>query len=384
VAALALGALLHAAAPVAASPVAPRVNDVSPERGAAAGGTTVTITGEDFTGATAVDFGSREAPSFKVISPTEIAAVSPPWKSGNAIAEVTVATMAAGSVNSLGDSFVYEPAVTKIEPSSGPAAGGTPVTITGEAFEGHFENGAGEMPPFLSGVDFGPNRAGGFKGESETTITAVSPPGTGTADVTVTTLGGVSAISPADRFLYAPWGASPVIESESVSHVTTSDATLEAQIDTEGLETTYRLHIVEELCNLCESLGRLFNLPPGELLGSFSSQSVSVDLNSVDVGLTPYDTYWVTASNAAGTAEGAPQRFTAPGAGVQPLDTTTQSGGGSSSQPTGASTPRLTDSTGAKPAPTTAHSRERRRHRRHRHHRRHRRARAGAHEHHRR
>src|SRR5262249_49435679 len=43
-----------------------------------------------------------------------------------------------------------------------------------------------------------------FSVVSDAQITAASPPGTGTVDVTVTTPGGTSAVSPADQFTYLP------------------------------------------------------------------------------------------------------------------------------------------------------------------------------------
>jgi hypothetical protein len=60
-------------------------------------------------------------------------------------------------------------------------------------------------------VKFGANDATTFTVNSDTSITAVSPAGSGTAvssagsgtvDVTVTTVGGTSATSSADRFTY--------------------------------------------------------------------------------------------------------------------------------------------------------------------------------------
>jgi hypothetical protein len=96
----------------------------------------------------------------------------------------------------------------------------------------------------------------------------------------------------------------PVIESESVSHVTDTDATLEAQINTEGLETTYEFNLASPPCpSLCEHLQHFYPLPSGKLLGSFVTQSVSLDLNSASVTLTPGERYeyWVTATNADGT-----------------------------------------------------------------------------------
>ena len=48
--------------------------------------------------------------------------------------------------------------------------------------------------------------------DSATSITATSPAGTGTVDVTVTTVGGTSATSPADQFTYV---AAPTVTSIS-------------------------------------------------------------------------------------------------------------------------------------------------------------------------
>jgi hypothetical protein len=66
-----------AAAPLP-PPAPPYVSGVSPSNGPSAGGTPVTITGAGFTGASGILFGSTPAPTFTVVSDTEIRAVSPP------------------------------------------------------------------------------------------------------------------------------------------------------------------------------------------------------------------------------------------------------------------------------------------------------------------
>jgi hypothetical protein len=149
----------------------------------------------------------------------------------------------------------------------------------------------------------------------------------------------------ANQMFTTPSGP-PSIESESVSHLTPTDGTLEAQVNTEGLETSYEFYLQE--APLCLDFGcevperEPLALPAGRLLGSFVGQSVSVDLNSAGVTLLPGADYryWVTASSAAGATRGQTQRFIAPEDGVQPLDTTTPSGTngnnqGTSSTPTG-------------------------------------------------
>ena len=179
---------------------APVVTALSPIIGPAAGGTLVTITGANFTGATAVDFGTTAATGVTVVSSTTITAPSP---AGSGVVNVTVTTPGGTSDTLAGDQFTYiaTPAVTGLSPTSGSMAGGTSVTITGTGFSG------------ATSVDFGTAAATGVAVVSDTTITADSPPGAGVVNVTVTTPGGTSATSAADGFIYvnAPFvsGLSP-------------------------------------------------------------------------------------------------------------------------------------------------------------------------------
>jgi streptogramin lyase len=88
--------------------------------------------------------------------------------------------------------FAPTPAVTALDPSAGPAAGGTMVTITGTNFSE------------AAAVSFGSVNAPNFTVNSESSITAEAPPGAGTVDVTVTSAQGTSPSVPADRFRYPP------------------------------------------------------------------------------------------------------------------------------------------------------------------------------------
>ena len=63
---------------------APTISGISPSAGPVDGGTSVTITGTGFTGATAVDFGKSSATSFSVVSDTTITASSPASVLGDA------------------------------------------------------------------------------------------------------------------------------------------------------------------------------------------------------------------------------------------------------------------------------------------------------------
>jgi hypothetical protein len=148
-----------------------------------------------------VFFGTTRATSFVVNeSPPQfheepyIVAVAPP---GTGTVDVRVETGNGLGAISPADKFTYvqpppAPTVAKVEPTSGPAAGGTSVTITGTNLAN------------AGSVKFGSNNAASYTVNSATSITAVSPPGAGTVDVTVTTGGGTSATSEADRFTYGP------------------------------------------------------------------------------------------------------------------------------------------------------------------------------------
>jgi hypothetical protein len=84
----------------------------------------------------------------------------------------------------------FGPTVTHLNPNSGPAAGGTSVTITGTNFlEG-------------STVMFGSTPAVSVIVNSPTMLTAIAPPGTGTVDVIVTVQEMTSSITAADQYTY--------------------------------------------------------------------------------------------------------------------------------------------------------------------------------------
>ncbi len=177
----------------------PVVSNVSPSEGPAAGGGTVTITGTNLGGASAVHFGSASATSFTVDSPGSITATAPP---GTGSVHVSVTTSNGTSAPRSSDEYSYRtpPTVTRLSTKGGPATGGTAVTITGTDF--------GKA----TGVSFAGVPATSFKVVNVVTIEAVAPPGVaGPADVTVTTAGGTSATTRKDQFRYAPLveGVSP-------------------------------------------------------------------------------------------------------------------------------------------------------------------------------
>jgi len=95
----------------------PSVSAVTPSFGPAAGGTVVTITGSNLTGATAVDFGSAPAASFTV-SAGSIEATSP---AGSGTVDVTVTTGGGTSLASPADQFTYQ-ATASLTPTVTPSS----------------------------------------------------------------------------------------------------------------------------------------------------------------------------------------------------------------------------------------------------------------------
>jgi plastocyanin len=91
---------------VVSSSPPPTITKVSPKKGPAAGGTSVTITGTNFTGATAVKFGASKVASFTVNSAMSITAVSPMAPPGRV--DATVTTPNGVSATSAKDRFMFK------------------------------------------------------------------------------------------------------------------------------------------------------------------------------------------------------------------------------------------------------------------------------------
>jgi hypothetical protein len=117
--------------------------------------------------------------------------------------------------------------------------------------------------------------------------------------------------SPGHLFTTAPASA-PSVEGESVSNITPTDATLEAKINPEGLETTYEVWVgalpcvVEEGPEACEEDKVAGTIPAG-----FSAQQVSVDIAKASHQLKPDSAYLYSfrATNMDGTTYGANKEF---------------------------------------------------------------------------
>jgi phospholipase C len=164
----------------------PVVDGVSPNSGTPA--STVTIAGTGFTAATGVTFGGVPAESFSVDSDTSITATAP---SGRSAVDVVVSGPDGTSPATAGDQFRYTTvAVSGLTPAGGRSAGCTTVAISGWGFTG------------ATAVDFGATPALAVDVLDDTHIMAVSPPGTATVDVSVTTPAGTSTVNGSDVYTY--------------------------------------------------------------------------------------------------------------------------------------------------------------------------------------
>ncbi|HVB11206.1 MAG TPA: IPT/TIG domain-containing protein, partial [Bacillota bacterium] len=183
------------------APQGPAVTAITPVNGPVSGGTSVTISGSGFTGATAVRFGSVAVP-YLVDSDGTIVATSPAGSAGTV--DVIVAGPDGSSAVTPADRFTFgtPPTVTGVSPGAGQAAGGGSVAITGTGFT------------TATAVRFG-SMAAAFTVASDSRITATVPAGAGTVDVTVTTVCGnatasnatscgTSPVTAADRYAYLP------------------------------------------------------------------------------------------------------------------------------------------------------------------------------------
>ncbi|MGW0841017.1 IPT/TIG domain-containing protein, partial [Streptomyces sp. NPDC002787] len=155
----------------------PSLTLLAPVSGPTAGGNTVTLTGSDLLGATAVRFDGVAASSFTVNSSTQITAVAPARAAG--AATVTVTTPG-GTSNPAEYIYLDAPVLVTLAPDRGPTDSGTVVTLTGTNLAA------------TTSVQFGAVTAS-FTVASPTQITTVVPAGpAGPVSVTVTTPAGTS------------------------------------------------------------------------------------------------------------------------------------------------------------------------------------------------
>ncbi len=158
------------------APPPPRATGISPSAGPAAGGTRVTIAGSNFrSAATSVVIGGIPASAVTVVNASMITAIAGALPTTEDLT-VDVVVTNDGVATTLANAFTWvapkQPEVESISPATGPAIGGTTVTITGRNFN----------PASLS-VTFGGATAPIITA-TPTTITVNSPPTTIPSDST--------------------------------------------------------------------------------------------------------------------------------------------------------------------------------------------------------
>lgn len=164
------------------------LSSITPASGPTAGGTRVTVTGTDLTGAVIV-FGSKAATNASCTA-TSCTVTTPAQSAAGTYAVSADNTVGAGQ-NTLNFTATAPPTVTAVSPASGPTAGGSKVTITGTNLA------------IVDGVSFGPGRWVQYGSCGATSCTVTVPPGPGgPVDVQVYGPGGTSAVSSADRYTY--------------------------------------------------------------------------------------------------------------------------------------------------------------------------------------
>ena len=176
----------------AISPSGPIITGLSPSYGPNGASTSVTVTGFGLASSDTFTFGTGKLGTVVSCAGTTSCVVTTPTNGTGLVNVIATNTLGVGSPPTSDNLFSFEPEVTGLSPASGPAAGGTVVTITGTNFVG------------VTNVSFGGVAAATFSCSSATTCKATSPAGTsGTvSDVTVTGSGGTSFTSNADKFTY--------------------------------------------------------------------------------------------------------------------------------------------------------------------------------------
>ncbi len=191
----------------------PQVTGLQPHSGPTAGANSVVITGSGFTGATAVHFGANPA-TFAVNSNNQITATAPAGVAGTVQVKVTVG--AVESANTAADDYVYfdGPRVHSVSPNTGPAAGGTVITVTGENLGS------------ATGVTVGGNACAPITSNIATSLQCTTPArgiNPNLVDVRVTTGSGISPNTPNDDFTYT---GAPTITSVTPASGTTAGGTV--------------------------------------------------------------------------------------------------------------------------------------------------------------
>jgi RHS repeat-associated protein len=187
------------------TPTAPALSGLSLTTGTTLGNDTIVVTGTGFTGATAVVFDGTVVTNINVLTDTAISLRTPAHAAG--VVDVTVLGPGGTSLTTSADQFTYVappvPTVTALNFTSTSILGGSLLIITGSGFSGATQ------------VAFDTTTTNNFDTQTDQAISVRVPAhAAGAVDVTVTTPGGTSATTAADRFTFVTPPA-PVVTSLS-------------------------------------------------------------------------------------------------------------------------------------------------------------------------
>src|SRR3990170_3088302 len=169
-------------------------------------GTEVTLTGSNFTGATAVAFNGTPAATFTIDSDTQLRATVP---SGATTGLISVTNPSGTGSSATAFTVLGPPVITSFTPSSGPV--GTQVTLTGSNFTG------------ATAVAFNGTPAATFTVDSDTQLRATVPSSATTGPISVTNPYG-SASSATDFTVTPP--STDITFEENRTGIASSSSTL--------------------------------------------------------------------------------------------------------------------------------------------------------------
>lgn len=218
-------------------PPLPAVTAVSPSTAVIGGGTTVTLTGTNFTGARSVTIagGLTYGHQLQVLSDTSLRFVTPPWRAGTYNVEVTTASGTSTVVGRL--TFANGPTMTGLAPSTVVITGGATVTVTGA-------NLTGVKSVRIAG---GSTWGSSVRVLSDTSLTFVAPPWrVGTYDLAVTTaagtvvsVGSITYVNPPPPVVAALSPASGPAGASSTVVVTGSNLAMTWQVTVGGTKASF-------------------------------------------------------------------------------------------------------------------------------------------------
>jgi hypothetical protein len=177
---------------------APSLTTLSPSVGRITGGETITISGSNLSGATAVTFGATTITGADITNiTTSSLTITAPARSGTTSPVSVTVTTPGGTSAAMQYNYAEVPTISSLDPVSGALHGPTVVHIHGAAF--------GRFASDLLAVKFGTTNAAAVTWTSATMIVVEPPPmAAGPVNVTVTTVGGTSTSTATYTYLNPP------------------------------------------------------------------------------------------------------------------------------------------------------------------------------------